>query len=56
MRHPSNPQKKFLISYRSERDLARASSRSASLYYFLAGSSGTVGLLLVLWRVLVRYA
>lgn len=56
MRHPSNPQKKFLISYRSERDFARASSRSASLYYFLAGSTGTVGLLLVLWRLLVHYA
>jgi hypothetical protein len=53
-RHPSNPQNKFLISYRSEQDFARANSRNASLYYFLAGSSGTIGLLLVLWRLLIH--
>jgi hypothetical protein len=55
-RHPSDPSKKFIISYRSEQELAGVSSSKTSIYYFVAGISGSLGLVLMLWRLLRRGA
>jgi hypothetical protein len=53
-RHPSDPSKKFLISYRSEQELARASRTQAAIYYFAAGISGSLGIVLILGRLLLQ--
>jgi hypothetical protein len=52
-RHPSGPAKKFLISYRSEQALTRANRIRSSLFYFVAGISGSGGVLLIAWRLLI---
>ena len=52
--HPRDCDKKFIISYRSEQDLTRATNRRANLFYTLAAVAGVGGILLVGWQVL-RY-
>ena len=55
-RHPSDPSKKFLISYRSEQELTSANKWRAALFYFVTGISSSAGVLLILWRlVLLRH-
>jgi hypothetical protein len=51
--HPSAPAKKFLISYRDEQALTRSNRLRAGLFYFLGGISGSAGVLMVFWRLLV---
>jgi hypothetical protein len=51
-RHAGNPSKKFLISYRSEQALTRSNRLRTSLFYFVAGISGSAGMLLIAWRML----
>jgi E3 Ubiquitin ligase len=53
-RHPRDRDKKFIISYRSEQELARATNSRANLFYTLAALSGIGGILLVGWQVLQR--
>jgi hypothetical protein len=53
-RHPRDRDKKFIISYRSEQELSRATNRRANLFYTLAALSGVGGILLVGWQVLQR--
>jgi hypothetical protein len=53
-RHPRDRDKKFIISYRSEQELTRATNRSANLFYTLAALAGVGGILLVGWQVLQR--
>jgi hypothetical protein len=52
-RHPSDPAKKFLISYRSEQKLVGTHRLRSYGYYFAAGITGSLGLLLLLWRLLI---
>jgi len=52
-RHPSDPAKKFLISYRSEQKLMRANQLRSYGYYFAAGISGSLGVVLVIWRLVI---
>jgi hypothetical protein len=52
-RHVSDSSKKFLISYRSEQALTRANRWRTAVYYFVAGISGSAGILLIAWRLLV---
>jgi len=52
-RHPSNPSKKFLISYRDEQALTRTNRMRAAVFYFVAGISGSAGVLLIFWRLLL---
>jgi hypothetical protein len=52
-RHPSDAAKKFLISHRGEQELTSANRTQAAIFYFVAGISGSLGVLLVLWRVLL---
>jgi E3 Ubiquitin ligase len=52
-RHASDSSKKFLISYRAEQTLTRANRRRAALFYFVAGISGSAGMLLIAWRLLL---
>lgn len=47
MRHPSNTHKKFIVSYRTEQELAKATGGAANGYYFAAGLSGGVALILL---------
>jgi hypothetical protein len=49
MRHRDTG-KQFLISYRSERELTRATNRRANLFYVLAGIFAIGGLALLLWQ------
>jgi hypothetical protein len=53
-RHPRDRDRKFIISYRSEQELSRATNRRANLFYTLAALSGVGGILLVGWQVLLR--
>jgi E3 Ubiquitin ligase len=53
-RHPRDRDKKFIISYRSEQELTRATNRRANLFYTLAALAGIGGILLVGWQVLQR--
>ncbi len=52
-RHTSDTSKKFLISYRSEQALTRANRVRAAAFYFFAGISGSAGVLLIAWRLLM---
>ena len=52
-RHTSDTSKKFLISYRSEQALTRANRLRAAVFYFVAGISGSAGVLLIAWRLLI---
>jgi len=52
-RHTSDSSKKFLISYRSEQELTRANRLRAAVFYFVAGISGSAGVLLIAWRLLI---
>ena len=52
-RHLADSSKKFLISYRSEQALTRANRLRAALFYFVAGISGSAGVLLIAWRLLL---
>jgi hypothetical protein len=52
-RHAGNPAKTFLISYRSEQELTRANRVRAAVFYFVAGISGSAGVLLIAWRLLL---
>jgi hypothetical protein len=51
-RHVGDPSKKFLISYRSEQALTRANRLRAAVFYFVAGISGSAGVLLIAWLML----
>jgi hypothetical protein len=53
-RHPSDASRKFLISYRSEQELSRANRAQAAIYYFAAGISGSLGVVLILGRLLLQ--
>ena len=52
-RHPSDSSKKFLISYRSEQELTSANKWRAALLYFVTGISGSAGVLLIVWRMML---
>lgn len=52
-RHVSDSSKKFLISYRSEQALTRANRLRTAAFYFVAGISGSAGVLLIAWRLLL---
>jgi E3 ubiquitin ligase len=52
-RHTSDTSKKFLISYHSEQTLTRANRLRAAVFYFVAGISGSAGVLLIAWRLLL---
>jgi hypothetical protein len=52
-RHLNSPSKKFLISYRSEQALTRANRLRAAAFYFVAGISGSAGVLLIAWRLIL---
>lgn len=52
-RHPTDPKRKFLVSYRSEQQLLRANRAQSYGFYFAAGIAGSLGIVLVLWRVLI---
>jgi len=52
-RHTGDTSKKFLISYRSEQALTRANRLRATVFYFVAGISGSAGMLLIAWRLLI---
>lgn len=51
--HPRDGKQPFLISHRSERQLVSANRWAAYGYYFAAGISGSLGLVLIAWRVLL---
>ena len=52
--HKGDKSKRFLISYRSERELTRATGLRTNLFYLLAGIAGIGGIGLVMWQVLQR--
>jgi hypothetical protein len=52
-RHPTTPAKKFLISYRDEQALTRSNRARAALFYFVGGISGSAGVLLIFWRLIL---
>ena len=52
-RHASDSSKKFLISYRSEQVLTRVNRLRAAAFYFVAGISGSAGVLLIAWRLIL---
>jgi len=52
-RHPSDPSRKFLISYRSEQKLLGAHRLRSYSYYFAAGITGSLGVVLVIWRLVI---
>src|SRR5215213_11508078 len=52
-RHVSDSSKKFLISYRSEQALTRVNRLRAAAFYFVAGISGSAGVLLIAWRLIL---
>jgi hypothetical protein len=52
-RHASDSSKKFLISYRSEQALTRTNRLRTAVFYFTAGISGSAGVLLIAWRLLL---
>src|SRR5215207_3792465 len=54
-RHASDSSRKFLISYRSEQALTRANRLRAAAFYFVAGICGSAGVLLIAWRLLLRF-
>jgi hypothetical protein len=54
-RHASDPSKKFLISYRSEQALTRTNRLRTAVFYFIAGISGSAGVLLIAWRLIMRF-
>ncbi|HEU5011052.1 MAG TPA: GIDE domain-containing protein [Roseiflexaceae bacterium] len=47
MRHPSNTHKKFIVSYRTEQELAKATGGAVNGFYFAAGLSGGIALILL---------
>ena len=51
--HVGDKSKKFLISYRSEQTLTRANRLRATVFYFVAGISGSAGMVLIAWRLLI---
>jgi hypothetical protein len=51
-RHPTDRTKKFLISHRSEQKLIGAHRVQSYAYYFAAGISGSLGLVMLIWRFL----
>jgi hypothetical protein len=53
-RHKSDKGKRFIISYRSERELTRATGMRTNLFYLLAAIGGIGGIGLVMWQVLQR--
>jgi len=53
-RHPSDRSKKFLLSYRGERELVGADRLRSYGYYFAAGIIGSLGVVLMIWRLLAR--
>ena len=52
-RHASDRSKKFLISYRNEQALTRVNRLRSAIFYFAAGISGSAGVLLIAWRLLI---
>lgn len=54
-RHPRDASQKFLISYRSEQELVRASRWQSYLYYLAAGTTGALGVVMIIWRVLLPH-
>jgi hypothetical protein len=52
-RHAADRSKKFVISYRSEQELTRANRLRSALFYFVAGISGSAGVLLIAWRLIL---
>ena len=52
-RHVTDSSRKFPISYRSEQALARANRLRAAVFYFVADISGSAGVLLIAWRLLI---
>jgi hypothetical protein len=52
-RHVGDSSKKFLISYRSEQALTRANRLRTAVFYFVAGISGSAGMLMIAWRLLI---
>lgn len=50
--HPLDRNRKFLISHRSEQQLTSAARGRSYSLYFLAGVSGGLAVLLLLWRLL----
>jgi hypothetical protein len=54
-RHPRDAAKKFLISYRSEHELVRTNRWQSYIYYLAAGTSGTLGVLMVVWRLVLPH-
>lgn len=52
--HKGDKRKRFIISYRSERELTRATSLRTNLFYALAGICSIGGIGLVMWQVFQR--
>jgi hypothetical protein len=48
-RHPSNPKQRFLVSRKSERELAGSAAAWARNMYYAAAGAGALGLILTLW-------
>jgi hypothetical protein len=52
--HQHDKSKRFIISYRSERDLTHATSLRTNLFYILAGLCGIGGIAALMWQMLQR--
>jgi hypothetical protein len=47
-RSPRDHKQKFIVSRRSERELTSAAASAARWFYYAAGGTGTVGLVLLI--------
>jgi hypothetical protein len=53
-RHPSDSKQRFLISRRSERELAGSAATWARNLYYAAAGAGVIGLILTAWGLIAR--